>query len=90
MGVMVGEEKMTNLSQQHQRCYECYMAYVQEIGGGFDNECGIFQQCMYLGILGRNRICGQLELLLQDLEKYKIGETNLIYPDIVKQIIEGE
>ena len=76
------DAKKMNAIKRMEECKKCYQAYSQTGLQNIPAMCSLGYELMSFRITGRDGICGQLEIILRDMEKHEQGRTNLTYPQI--------
>lgn len=63
------------------KCRVCFESYLKQ-GSHSPNGCDLYYDLLELSIRGRGGVCGQLEILLRDLDKLEKGDVCLTYPQV--------
>jgi len=72
---------------EENNCVNCWVNYDMFDAKG-DFTCAKYHEFISLGIVGRDRICGKLEVILRGVEKVEAGSNNVSYPHIVEKIVD--
>ena len=90
---------MTEANKRMKECRVCLMNYLKDIATlkemGMQEaysfsppECQLYQELAHISINGRDGICGNLEIILRDLDKLETGNPNLTYPQVKEWVKE--